>query len=571
MSQSASLYVGDLHPDVDEATLNTVFREAGNVASIRLCRDNITRRSLGYAYVNFFNPEDAERAMESLNYTRLVDKPIRIMWCQRDPSLRRSGVGNVYISNLDEQIDNKALYDTFSLFGNIISCKVAMDETGKSRGYGFVHFETEASAKAAVEKVNGKEMLGKIVTVSPWRSRQQRVRNLFVRDFPASFSDEKLSELFSPYGELRKCSILRKEDGSSKGFAYVSYFDSESARKAMEGLNGVELDGKRMIVSRWINVTERARVFRMRFSERPQVQNVNVYVKNLPESFDDDQLREFFAPFGNITSHKVMRNTDGTSRGFGFVCFSTPEEATRAINENNGRMLDGKPLYLALAQKKEQRRMMIQAIKNQGLMFQSGRNPSIPGGPMIPTGIYYAQPGMMGGVPMRSQYPPMSRPRWEGNNMQPEQHQFMNTQQNARGRRRHVNQRGGNVGGRGQQQASYRLNSNARNPNAPQGPMMVADGGAQRESTELQQLAQQLVNASSEDRRQILGERLYPLVEQILVSMDRLTYTPKTTGMLLLMDTSDVLLLLESPLELQEKVRQAVMMIDEETKHGDGQ
>lgn len=571
MSQSASLYVGDLHPDVDEATLNTVFREAGNVASIRLCRDNITRRSLGYAYVNFFNPEDAERAMESLNYTRLVDKPIRIMWCQRDPSLRRSGVGNVYISNLDEQIDNKALYDTFSLFGNIISCKVAMDETGKSRGYGFVHFETEASAKAAVEKVNGKEMLGKIVTVSPWRSRQQRVRNLFVRDFPASFSDEKLSELFSPYGELRKCSILRKEDGSSKGFAYVSYFDSESARKAMEGLNGVELDGKRMIVSRWINVTERARVFRMRFSERPQVQNVNVYVKNLPESFDDDQLREFFAPFGNITSHKVMRNTDGTSRGFGFVCFSTPEEATRAINENNGRMLDGKPLYLALAQKKEQRRMMIQAIKNQGLMFQSGRNPSIPGGPMIPTGIYYAQPGMMGGVPMRSQYPPMSRPRWEGNNMQPEQHQFMNTQQNARGRRRHVNQRGGNVGGRGQQQASYRLNSNARNPNAPQGPMMVADGGAQRESTELQQLAQQLVNASSEDRRQILGERLYPLVEQILVSMDRLNYTPKTTGMLLLMDTSDVLLLLESPLELQEKVRQAVMMIDEETKHGDGQ
>lgn len=570
MSQSASLYVGDLHPDVDEATLNTVFREAGNVASIRLCRDNITRRSLGYAYVNFFNPEDAERAMESLNYTRLVDKPIRIMWCQRDPSLRRSGVGNVYISNLDEQIDNKALYDTFSLFGNIISCKVAMDETGKSRGYGFVHFETEASAKAAVEKVNGKEMLGKIVTVSPWRSRQQRVRNLFVRDFPASFSDEKLSELFSPYGELRKCSILRKEDGSSKGFAYVSYFDSESARKAMEGLNGVELDGKRMIVSRWINVTERARVFRMRFSERPQVQNVNVYVKNLPESFDDDQLREFFAPFGNITSHKVMRNTDGTSRGFGFVCFSTPEEATRAINENNGRMLDGKPLYLALAQKKEQRRMMIQAIKNQGLMFQSGRNPSIPGGPMIPTGIYYAQPGMMGGVPMRSQYPPMSRPRWEGNNMQPEQHQFMNTQQNARGRRRHVNQRGGNVGGRGQQQASYRLNSNARNPNAPQGPMMVADGGAQRESTELQQLAQQLVNASSEDRRQILGERLYPLVEQILVSMDRLNYTPKTTGMLLLMDTSDVLLLLESPLELQEKVRQAVMMIDEESKHVDG-
>merc|ERR1712088_1109299 len=84
-------------------------------------------------------------------------------------------------------------------------------------------------------------------------------------------------------------------------------------------------------------------------------QGVNLYVKNLDDTIDDERLRTEFTPFGNITSAKVMCE-EGRSKGFGFVCFSSSEEATKAVTEMNGRIIVSKPLYVALAQRKEDRK-----------------------------------------------------------------------------------------------------------------------------------------------------------------------------------------------------------------------
>ena len=93
--QFASLYVGDLHAHVTKALLYEIFNSAGPVASIHVCRDNTTlsRKPLGYAYVNYHSVADAERGLDTLNYSSIKGRSCRIMWSQRDPRLRKSGAG----------------------------------------------------------------------------------------------------------------------------------------------------------------------------------------------------------------------------------------------------------------------------------------------------------------------------------------------------------------------------------------------------------------------------------------------------------------------------------------------
>ncbi|RPB04006.1 RNA-binding domain-containing protein [Choiromyces venosus 120613-1] len=248
---SASLYVGELEPSVTEAMLFELFSSIGNVASIRVCRDAVTRRSLGYSYVNYNNTADGERALEELNYTLIKGRPCRIMWSQRDPALRKTGQGNVFIKNLDTAIDNKALHDTFAAFGNILSCKVAQDEFGNSRGYGFVHYETAEAANNAIKHVNGMLLNEKKVFVGhhiPKKDRQSKFdemkanfTNVYVKNIDPEVTDEEFRTMFENYGPITSASLSRDQDGVSRGFGFVNFQEHQHAAKAVEELHENEL------------------------------------------------------------------------------------------------------------------------------------------------------------------------------------------------------------------------------------------------------------------------------------------------------------------------------------------
>ncbi|KAL8761136.1 MAG: hypothetical protein Q9184_002711 [Pyrenodesmia sp. 2 TL-2023] len=476
---SASLYVGELDPAVTEAMLFELFSSIGQVASIRVCRDAVTRRSLGYAYVNYNNTADGERALEELNYTIIKGRPCRIMWSQRDPALRKTGQGNVFIKNLDTAIDNKALHDTFAAFGNILSCKVAQDEFGNSKGYGFVHYETGEAATNAIKHVNGMLLNEKKVFVGHHIPRKDRdskfdemkanFTNIYVKNIDSETTDDEFRALFEKYGEITSASIARDPDtGKNRGFGFVNYIRHGDASKAVEELHDKDFKGQNLYVGRAQKKHEREEELRKqheaaRAEKVSKYQGVNLYVKNLDDDIDDDKLRDIFAAAGSITSAKIMRDSGpldrsespssdknveekqdekeegvqksedgkedgfnkennpskkqlGKSKGFGFVCFSNPDEATKAVTDFNQKMVNGKPLYVALAQRKDVRKNQLEASiqqRNQIRMQQAAAAAGMPQQQFMQPAMFYGpgqQPGVMapnaagrGGMPFAAQ------------------------------------------------------------------------------------------------------------------------------------------------------------------------
>ncbi|KAK2559924.1 Polyadenylate-binding protein 1A [Acropora cervicornis] len=472
--------------------------------------------------------------------------------CSHGNSSRQgSGLGKIFIKNLDKSIDNTALYDSLSAFGNILSYEIALTEDGTSKGFGFVDFDSKEAAEDAIAKGNGMLLNGKKVVVEKWRPAKERLdrqdnqpkkfTNVYIKNFGEDMDEERLRQLAEKFGKVLSLKVMTDESGCPKGFGFVCYETPEQAQKAVDELCGREWNGQKLYAGRFQRKAERQMDLKSHFEKKKseriiRYQGVNLFVKNLDDTIDDGRLREEFSECGTITSTKVMMDDKDNSK----------EEANKAATEMNGRILVTKPLYVALAQTKEERRAQLATEHMQHLRKQQAAGQPV--GQVFPQGgAFYMQ--LLAQAGQRPIFTPQMqpvRPGWQP--MQPQQ-------------QGETPQVPGGPRGMQAQRQPFKFGQNARNQ--PQGhsgivAMQSQDPVQQSIHTPGQEPlnSRELAAASPQEQKQIIGERLYPLIQSTHPDQ-----AGKITGMLLEIDNAELLHILESCDALAAKIQEVVSVL----------
>jgi len=166
-NQDATIYVGGLDEKVNESLLWELFVQAGPVVNVHMPKDRVTMMHQGYGFVEFLGEDDADYSIKIMNMIKLFGKPVRVN--KASAHQKNLDVGaNIFIGNLDPEVDEKLLYDTFSAFGVILTTpKIQRDpETGNSKGFAFINYASFEAADAAIEAMNGQYLCNRAIAIS---------------------------------------------------------------------------------------------------------------------------------------------------------------------------------------------------------------------------------------------------------------------------------------------------------------------------------------------------------------------------------------------------------------------
>uniref|UniRef100_A0A669D4W2 ELAV-like protein n=1 Tax=Oreochromis niloticus TaxID=8128 RepID=A0A669D4W2_ORENI len=301
-----NLIVNYLPQNMTQEEFRSLFGSIGEIESCKLVRDKITGQSLGYGFVNYIDPKDAEKAINTLNGLRLQTKTIKVSYAR--PSSASIRDANLYVSGLPKTMTQKELEQLFSQYGRIITSRILVDQVtgpaGGSRGVGFIRFDKRIEAEEAIKGLNGQKPSG----------AAEPITVKFANNPSQKTSQALLSQLYQ--------SPNRRYPGPLHHQAQRFRF-SPITIDSMTSLVGMNIPGH--TGTGWC-----------------------IFVYNLSPDSDESVLWQLFGPFGAVNNVKVIRDFNTNKcKGFGFVTMTNYDEAAMAIASLNGYRLGDRVLQVS--------------------------------------------------------------------------------------------------------------------------------------------------------------------------------------------------------------------------------
>jgi len=279
-----NLYIKGMPKNKSARELFEYFYKFGDIFSFKYNEDD-KGNSNGTAFLTYYNQDDAKKAINETNGKKIWDSDMEVQYQKNNHNINSNNNLKINISNLPDKFTDEDLTKLCEEFGKIQIVNINKGQKGK---YAIVKFSNEQEAKNAIEKLNNKEIENKKIYVKEFKDnyyhnnnkhnyrqnyyyfnnnepmmRFENVlenNNLYIRNIPYIVTQEDLKKTFGKFGNITSIKLEEDISGTkdnkekseekdknkkfiNKGYGYISFEKIESAKKALESLNGKYIEG----------------------------------------------------------------------------------------------------------------------------------------------------------------------------------------------------------------------------------------------------------------------------------------------------------------------------------------
>ncbi|KAG6428936.1 hypothetical protein SASPL_106975 [Salvia splendens] len=210
-NNNGNLFVKNLDKSITSLLLEEVFSKYGSVVSCKVASENGI--SKGFGFVQFESEESAVAARAALHDSSLAGKKLYVSKFLRQ-SERNGAEGcfkSLYVKNIDEDITEDALKAKFSDYGKVVNGVIMKDEKGKSKGFGFINFDSHEGAKRAMVFLNGEKLGSKNIVVAR-AMKNFELRKNFRQMSGSNSTDHSRESMASPVSVINLNRHVRVKD-----------------------------------------------------------------------------------------------------------------------------------------------------------------------------------------------------------------------------------------------------------------------------------------------------------------------------------------------------------------------